>query len=79
MIVDKTQTRNNSSALIDLKRRNTTVAEIFRLLMAMAKKVHSVVAWDDPIPVIFRVVNLGKHAINLLINSLSGRLGKSGV
>ena len=56
------------SCLIGLKRRNTTVAEVFRLWKA--KKVHSIVAWDDPVPVVARIINLGKRAINLLLNIL---------
>ena len=64
------------ACLIDLKRRNTTVTEIFRLLMA--KKIHSTMAWGDPIPIMARIVNLGSRAISLLVNSLSGRLRKSG-
>ncbi len=63
------------SYLIDLKRKNTTVTEAFRLLMV--KKVHSAVAWDDPVPVIARIVNLGRRAINLLLNSLSSTLGQT--
>jgi predicted ATP-grasp superfamily ATP-dependent carboligase len=63
------------SCLIDLKRRNTTIAEVFRLLMV--KKVHSIVDWDDPAPVVARIVNLVSRAFNLLLNSLSRNLRQS--
>ncbi len=63
------------SCLIDFKRGNTSVADVFRLLMA--KKVHSIVSWADPAPVIARIINLGRRATSLLMNSLSSRLRKS--
>lgn len=48
------------SCLVYLKRKEITIGEIVQSLRG--KKVHSVVAWDDPAPLIPHLVNLGFRA-----------------
>ena len=49
------------SCLVYLKRKQITVGEIVESLRV--RKVHSVVAWDDPAPLIFYLINLGFRAL----------------
>lgn len=49
------------SCLVYLKRKQITVGEIVESLRV--RKVHSVVAWDDPAPLIPYLINLGFRAL----------------
>jgi len=62
------------SCLIHLKRHDIGILEIIKTLKA--KKVHSVMAWDDPIPFFARAINLSLHALCLLFSNLISALRK---
>ncbi len=63
------------SFLLHLKRREIGIDEIVRLLKP--GKVHSVAAWDDPLPLIVHAANLGFRGLRLLLRSSSRVPGKS--
>ena len=52
------------ACLIQMKRRETGIKEVAGNLMQ--KKVHSVTAWDDPLPALYRLRNLAKHLVRLI-------------
>jgi len=62
------------SSLIYLKRHNLGIVEIVKTLKA--RKVHSVMAWDDPIPFFARAINLSLHLVCLLFSNLIRALRK---
>jgi len=62
------------SCLIHLKRHDIGIAEIVKTLKA--RKVHSVMAWDDPIPLFARAINLSFHLLCLLFSNLISALRK---
>ena len=55
------------SCWIHLRRKEIGIGEIVKSLRA--KKVHSVVAWDDPAPLIVHACHLGFGALRLLIRN----------
>ncbi len=52
------------ACLIQLKRRETGIGEVARYLTR--KKVHSIVAWDDPLPAFYRLKNMAGHLMRLI-------------
>ncbi|MCK4830595.1 hypothetical protein KA005_83555, partial [bacterium] len=64
------------SCLIHLKRHDIGIIEIVKTLKA--RKVHSVMAWDDPIPLFARAINLSFHVLCLLFSNLISALRKLG-
>jgi len=62
------------SCLIHLKRHDIGILETFKQLKA--RKVHSVMAWDDPIPLFARAINLSLHVLCLLFSNLISSLRK---
>ncbi len=51
---------------IQMKRGEIGMGEVARYIMQ--KKVHSVTAWDDPLPIAHRLKNMAKHLLRLIIN-----------
>ncbi len=62
------------SCLIHLKRHNIGFLEVFKTLKA--RKIHSVMAWDDPIPYFIRAINLSLHVLCLLFGYLISAMRK---
>jgi D-aspartate ligase len=58
------------SCLILLTRKEISVGEIARSLTV--RKVHSVAAWDDLLPLIVRMYHLGTDALRLLLGKILG-------
>jgi D-aspartate ligase len=55
------------SCLILLKRRETSIGEVVKSIRA--RKVHSVAAWDDPVPLFARAYQLGFSALRLCLSA----------
>ncbi len=60
------------SCLVYLKQKQITVGEIVESLRV--RKVHSVVAWDDPVPLVPYLITLGFRGIRSVITSICNRL-----
>ena len=56
--------------LTHMKRREVGIGEIWKSLKL--GKVHSVLCWDDPIPVIVRAINAAYSALRLIFQRLTG-------
>jgi predicted ATP-grasp superfamily ATP-dependent carboligase len=54
------------ACLVQLKRREIKIIEVARYLTQ--KKVHSVTAWDDPLPAVYRLKNMARHLLRLMTN-----------
>jgi predicted ATP-grasp superfamily ATP-dependent carboligase len=52
------------SFLIHFKRRDLSISEVFKTLKP--GKVHSVVAWDDPVPFVARVADRSLRLLRLI-------------
>jgi predicted ATP-grasp superfamily ATP-dependent carboligase len=56
------------ACLIQLRRREIGIGEVARYLTQ--KKVHSVTAWDDPLPALYRLKNMTRYLLKLMKNRL---------
>jgi len=63
------------SCLIQLKEGKLGIRELFGSVKG--RKIHSVAAWDDPIPLVVHAIHLGFRALRLSLRKLSRLLRKS--
>ena len=57
------------SCLIQLKEKKLGIGELFGSVKG--GKIHSVAAWDDPIPIVVQAIHLGFRALRSLLSKLS--------
>jgi len=64
------------SCLIQLKEGKLGIGELFGSVKG--REIHSVAAWDDPIPLVVQAIHLGFRALRLSLSNLSRLPRKSG-